>query len=149
MRPAAARQIVFDLSRKLLESGVMPFYKKIDSTLKGNWCIELDAIFHAVAPELVIIAPAFPTWHRTTENGIQHYQGIRASETRNTSSYRTDYSLGKNPANIVLRLESHFGPRVKLIRRAALRRGPEPVEVEIERSRSLGFSFLVFDATDD
>ena len=50
-------------------------YKKIDSTLRGNIGIELEAIMDARDLERVIVAPAFPATGRTTVNGQQLLDG--------------------------------------------------------------------------
>src|SRR5215831_3300791 len=39
-----AYQRVERISRQLLHEGRVPFYKKVDSTLKGNWQSELAAL---------------------------------------------------------------------------------------------------------
>ncbi|GGB42375.1 four-carbon acid sugar kinase family protein [Fictibacillus barbaricus] len=47
-------------------------YKKIDSTLRGNLGIELDALMDSLAFDFAVIAPALPSLGRTTKEGI-HY----------------------------------------------------------------------------
>jgi uncharacterized protein YgbK (DUF1537 family) len=49
-------------------------YKKIDSTLRGNFAEELAAI--AASAGLAIVAPAFPKAGRTTVNGCQYLHGV-------------------------------------------------------------------------
>ena len=39
--PGVAHQKVFDFAAALMRAGYLPFYKKLDSTLKGPWCAEL------------------------------------------------------------------------------------------------------------
>ena len=51
----------------------MLLYKKIDSTLRGNFAEELAAI--AAGAGLAIVAPAFPQAGRTTRNGCQYLHG--------------------------------------------------------------------------
>lgn len=51
----------------------MLFYKKIDSTLRGNFAEELAAI--AARSGLAIVAPAFPEAGRTTRNGCKYLHG--------------------------------------------------------------------------
>lgn len=46
-------------------------FKKIDSTLRGNFAAELAETLRMSGCERVIIAPAFPAAGRTTENGVQ------------------------------------------------------------------------------
>src|SRR5215510_86841 len=56
----AAQRKIFDIASALLRSHYLPFYKKLDSTLKGPWCAELAGMAKAVQPEIVVVAPAFP-----------------------------------------------------------------------------------------
>jgi uncharacterized protein YgbK (DUF1537 family) len=79
---AVARQKVFDVTLMLLKAGYLPFYKKLDSTLKGAWIAELDGMAKAVKPEIVVVAPAFPAWGRTTVEGIQRVHGRPVLESR-------------------------------------------------------------------
>ncbi|AYN96650.1 four-carbon acid sugar kinase family protein [Pseudomonas sp. LTJR-52] len=56
-------------------------YKKIDSTLRGNWAAEVAAL-QALAG-LAIVAPAFPATGRTTHEGqvLVHGQPLETTET--------------------------------------------------------------------
>ncbi len=57
------------------------FYKKVDSTLRGNIGSELDALFQAYRPKFIIFAPAFIESGRTTLNGIQFLHGKKLEDT--------------------------------------------------------------------
>lgn len=61
----AARRSV--AAGRRLMTGEQRLYKKIDSTLRGNWAAEVAGL-HAVAG-LAIVAPAFPATGRTTLDG--------------------------------------------------------------------------------
>jgi D-threonate/D-erythronate kinase len=83
--------------RELCAAGdVRVLYKKIDSTLRGNFAIEIAAARKSSAglifgprtgnvtapdPPLCIVAPAFPATGRTTRNGRMFIQGIALEET--------------------------------------------------------------------
>lgn len=55
------------------------FYRKIDSTLRGNFAAEIAAISSAAG--LAIVAPAFPPAGRTTRNGRQYLDGVALEDT--------------------------------------------------------------------
>ena len=57
------------------------FYKKIDSTVRGNIGSELEATIRAIKPQITVIAPAFPQSGRTTLNGKQLLNGIALENT--------------------------------------------------------------------
>ncbi|WP_150691604.1 four-carbon acid sugar kinase family protein [Pandoraea communis] len=54
-------------------------YKKIDSTLRGNWVAEVAALQPLAG--LAIVAPAFPATGRTVQNGEVFVRGVPLAET--------------------------------------------------------------------
>lgn len=56
-------------------------YKKVDSTLRGNVRVEVDAATRAVEPALVIVAPAFPDNGRLTACGHHLVDGKLVTES--------------------------------------------------------------------
>ncbi len=65
------------------------FYKKLDSTLRGNVATELAAAFGAARRDLTIVAPAFPAAGRTTVCGTQLVNGVPVDETEMRNDPRT------------------------------------------------------------
>jgi len=144
-----AYQRVQEISRQLLHEGRIPFYKKVDSTLKGNWQSELAALVSTWLPDVVLVAPAFPVWGRTTEKGIQCVNGRPLSNVKIHHSERLEDSNTCRSANLVQLLKQQFGRGVQLLGRSELGRGPQWIERQIERYRFTGYRFLVFDAVSD
>lgn len=57
-------------------------YKKMDSALRGNLGVELEAVLDEVGPETtVLVAPALPANQRITVGGYQLLNGIPVHET--------------------------------------------------------------------
>lgn len=56
-------------------------YKKVDSTLRGNFAAEVDAALAASGADLALVAPAFPSAGRTTEDGVHYVKGTPVAET--------------------------------------------------------------------
>lgn len=56
-------------------------YKKIDSALRGNIGVEIDAILDEVSPKAVLVAPALPQNGRVTKGGYQLIDGIPVHKT--------------------------------------------------------------------
>ncbi|KAB3541955.1 four-carbon acid sugar kinase family protein [Bacillus sp. FSL R5-0654] len=52
------------------------FLKKIDSTLRGNIGIELQALMDIGPFDAAVIAPAYPDAQRATNNGIHYVEGV-------------------------------------------------------------------------
>ena len=63
------------------EAGVSHFFKKTDSTLRGNIGAELNALLQATGEETIAFAPAFPEMGRTTRAGIHHVNGVPIEQT--------------------------------------------------------------------
>lgn len=65
--------------KKVVESldklGGSLIYKKIDSTLRGNIGVEIEAAIDTTGVSAAIVAPAFPANGRTTRNGQQLLMG--------------------------------------------------------------------------
>ncbi len=56
-------------------------YKKVDSTLRGNVRVEVEAATDAVDPDLVVVAPAFPDNGRVTACGYHLVDGRLVTES--------------------------------------------------------------------
>jgi len=57
------------------------WYKKIDSTLRGNIVEESIAMYETLNAELMIFAPAYPRHGRTTVGGIHLVNGVPVTQT--------------------------------------------------------------------
>jgi len=144
-----AQQKIFDIASALLRGHYLPFYKKLDSTLKGPWCAELAGMAKAVQPEIIVVAPAFPAWGRTTVEGIQCVQGRPVWESRFHAFPHADGPPAAEPGDLVRAMQTQFGKRVRHVRRTSLKRGAAAVAKEMDAARFQGFPFLVFDAEID
>lgn len=60
-----------------IEPRVPLFFKKIDSTLRGNIGAETAAMLRATSSALALVAPAFPSTGRICRGGVQYANGIR------------------------------------------------------------------------
>lgn len=63
------------------EHDVPHFYKKTDSTLRGNIGTELLALLRGCGSQQLAFVPAFPRLKRTTIDGIQYVDGIELHKT--------------------------------------------------------------------
>lgn len=61
-------------------------FKKMDSALRGNWSVELQALLDAGLSDRLYVIPAYPASGRTTENGTQLLYGREISQ----SAYGSD-----------------------------------------------------------
>ena len=77
--PDIARKRVRQAMRKMAGRVV---YKKIDSTLRGNICEELEVTIQERNYQKVVVAPAFPAMGRTTVNGVLLVNGVPVAESQ-------------------------------------------------------------------
>lgn len=79
--PAAASQAVSSAVEMGKKHGVRHFYKKTDSTLRGNIGSELQALLRASGAQRLTFVPAFPRLRRTTAGGVQFVAGVELHKT--------------------------------------------------------------------
>ena len=78
----AVDRIVKSCEKLKNELGIENFYKKIDSTLRGNVGLEIIAALEATGKEAAIIAPAYIEEGRTTIGGYQLLNGTVIERTQ-------------------------------------------------------------------
>ena len=80
--PFDAGKIVYDTTKILKEKfGIEYFYKKIDSTLRGNIAVEILAMLEATEYDAAIVAPAYVQEGRITIGGYQLLKGVPIERT--------------------------------------------------------------------
>jgi uncharacterized protein YgbK (DUF1537 family) len=86
-------------------------YKKIDSTLRGNIGVELEAAIEELSSEKAVVAPAFPAVGRTTVDGVLLVDGVPVAETQ----FANDPILPVKESHIPSLLEKTTGRKVGCI----------------------------------
>ena len=82
LAPAEAALKVREAAAQLLDlNAQMSFYKKLDSTLRGNAGAELNALAELLRPQFILLAPAFCASGRTTIQGRQLLHGVPLEQT--------------------------------------------------------------------
>ena len=113
-------------------------YKKIDSTLRGNWAFEVAALQPIAG--IAVVAPSFPSVGRTVRGGNVYVDGQPLEET---STWRLE--CGGRPAGVTAQLES-AGLKCAHIDAEALRNEPELIAELIGSLASRGVQAVVVDA---
>jgi uncharacterized protein YgbK (DUF1537 family) len=80
---------------------VQVFYKKVDSTLRGNIGAELDAMMDTIEIDHAVFAPAFPSAKRTTVYGFQYVNQVLLGGTEYAGIDRLSYIPE------IIKLQSH------------------------------------------
>lgn len=113
-------------------------YKKIDSTLRGNWAAEVAAL-HPLAG-LALVAPAFPEMGRTVRDGQVLVHG---APLESTDTWRLEHADA--PADMA-RMLGAAGLRVEHCALEQLRRPAGQVARIIQSAMERGVQALIFDA---
>ncbi|MBH3436325.1 four-carbon acid sugar kinase family protein [Pseudomonas citronellolis] len=113
-------------------------YKKIDSTLRGNWAAEVAAL-HPLAG-LALVAPAFPEMGRTVRAGQVLVHG---APLESTDTWRLEHADA--PADMA-RMLGAAGLRVEHCALEQLRQSAGQVARIIQSAMERGVQALIFDA---
>jgi D-threonate/D-erythronate kinase len=88
--PPQARRRIEQAASPLAEgNGPLRIFKKVDSTLRGNLGIELEATLRTLRRPLAVLAPAFPANRRVVRGGSLFVDGIPVTQTSFGSDPRT------------------------------------------------------------
>jgi len=95
------------------------FYKKVDSTLRGNIVSEIVGLADSLNPDLIVFAPAFPKQGRTTRDGVQLVNGVPVERTYFGRDLRSPVKSSYLPSYF----EPIFGPAYRHVSLRELRGG--------------------------
>ena len=107
-----ARLAISTLVSEAQRAGVEFFYKKTDSTLRGNVGAELDSLLTACGARTLCFVPAHPALGRTTRDGVQFVNGTPLHE----SIYGNDARNPVRESRVASLLEKCTKARITLIR---------------------------------
>ncbi|TVR30792.1 MAG: four-carbon acid sugar kinase family protein [Spirochaetaceae bacterium] len=137
---------VFAAVSQLQTHGVQHFYKKIDSTMRGNPGSEIAAALDASSARLAVVAPALPHHGRTTVGGrcLVHSQPLAETETARDPRTPVAHS------SIADIMSTQCSYQITLINLEAVRRGPLPLQERLRRiCAAAGPQLAVVDAETD
>ncbi len=155
----AAPQVAADLTaaavKQLCARGVTRvLYKKIDSTLRGNFAVEIAAARQAAAglitdtegePPLAIVAPAFPGTGRTTRGGRMLLNGAPLEDSAVWSNEKIT-GVADVPAMLTAAVPALRADFVPL---ETVRAGTKALVAALDRLAAAGVEVVVADAESD
>jgi uncharacterized protein YgbK (DUF1537 family) len=118
-------------------AGIQLFYKKTDSTLRGNVGAELAALLRAARGQRLYFVPALPAAGRVTRGGIQFVNGVPLDR----SGFSRDVPDAVRGASVSAIIGSQSGVAVVCVPRGA---DPDPMLVGVQNP-----AIVVFDAETD
>lgn len=143
--PMAAYDRVTTVCQALKNSGVENIYKKVDSTLRGNLGAEIAATATVFAPQVVVIAPAFPSNKRVTIGGYHLLNDMPIELTEIARAPKSPV----NESRIVELLQTQTDVKIGLISLNVVMAGVEAVKQAIKNCLAHGERWIVFDAVLD
>ncbi|BFT72230.1 four-carbon acid sugar kinase family protein [Paenibacillus sp. P36] len=117
-------------------------YKKMDSTLRGNLGVEIDAVMDVIPYDFAVVAPAFPKIGRTTLQGVHYLNGVPVSETE----IANDPKCPVKESDLVKLFASQSKRKVGLIPLEILHAGKDQVHLNIHSLLEAKTELIVFDA---
>lgn len=142
-----AAQRVWENSKKIKEClNVSNYYKKIDSTLRGNIAVETLAMLDAIEYDAAIIAPAFIQEGRITIGGYQLLKGIpieRTDAARDTYAPIYDSYI---PDILKKQVNETYHNLISTIELKTVAKGAGPITNKINELVSSGKKLIITDA---
>ena len=126
----------------LRKTGSGSFYKKIDSTLRGNPADEIAAMMDAAGYRFAVVAPSAPLNKRTVVNGICYVDGQPLSAT----AVAQDPFTPVTESRVSSVLERRFPGTVRELGLKLVRSGKEALDARITEELNRGARVFVADA---
>ncbi|WP_244817684.1 four-carbon acid sugar kinase family protein [Caballeronia sp. Lep1P3] len=137
LSPADAAARVAEVWQTLCAPG-RRLYKKIDSTLRGNWTAEVAALARLAGP--AIVAPAFPATGRTVRDGGVFVHGVPLDQTETWQLEHAGREAGLAP------MLQAAGLSTSHVALDTLRGAPQTLAATIAAAASDGVGALIVDA---
>jgi uncharacterized protein YgbK (DUF1537 family) len=140
--PKIAYEKVVTATIELQKIGCDLIYKKIDSTLRGNVGIELDAILDTQDVSVVLMCPAYPKVGRITIGGYHliHQELIQNTEVAEDE----EFPIKESHIPTLLRQQSRY--QVSLIEMVDVTKGQISLMQTIKHHITRGTRIIVIDA---
>lgn len=132
-------------AERLHSLGFEAFYKKVDSTLRGNIGAELDAVMDGIGATLCLLAPAYPANGRITVGGYHLVNGVLLAQ----SYYGEDPTMPARESYVPRLVEAQSSRRVGHLPLSTVMEGPTAVTEAVRAMEDDGFQILVADAVTD
>ncbi len=133
---------VASVTRYLYDRGYRHFFKKIDSTLRGNPAEEIAAVMDEGGFRFALVAPAAPRNRRTVVDGVCLVDGVPLPET----SIKHDPFTPVEEGQFNCRLQSRFPGAIEELRLSCVRSGTASLLEAIRQGLARGSRVFVSDA---
>ena len=143
----SAGRIVFESAKILKEKfGIEYFYKKIDSTLRGNVAVETLAMLEATGYDAAIVAPAYVQEGRITIGGYQLLKGVPIERTDAARDPKAPIYDSYIPDILKRGLSEDAADLVGSIEMKTIAKGAGPIALKLNELIADGKKLIVVDA---
>lgn len=122
------------------------FYKKIDSTLRGNIAVEVLAMLGTLNWDASIICPAFPAESRITIGGYHMLKGIPIERSEMARDPHKPIRESHIPTLLKKQLNPEFSNLVGIIEFKTIIEGAGPILMEVNKLIKEGKKLIVADS---
>ncbi|MBQ8635371.1 four-carbon acid sugar kinase family protein [bacterium] len=138
---------VINVSKKLKEHLCADkYYKKIDSTLRGNAGLEIIAMMDALQKEVAIVAPAYIEEGRATIGGYQLLNGMVIERTQCALDPKAPIYDSYIPDILKKDLNSQLHDLIDTIELNVITKGAGPIALKINELVQNGKKIIIADA---
>ncbi len=131
---------------KFMSDDICLYSKRVDSTLRGNLGMELNAVFDQLGEEYIgIAAPFYPATGRIVVNGVMLVNG---SLLLNTDAGR-DTKVPVTSSSVEELFEKDFEGKIQSIHLEEIEKGPENISALIKKGKKEGARLFLFDGVTD
>lgn len=125
------------------------FYKKIDSTVRGNIAVEVISALEALDWDAAVIMPAFPSEGRTTVGGYQLLNGTPIERTEMAADPHSPITESHLPSMMKHQLGENLENLVGLVELKTVLDGAGPILRRINELIEDGKRIIIVDSVSD
>jgi uncharacterized protein YgbK (DUF1537 family) len=144
LSPPEAYDKVCHITKTLRDLGHRNFFKKIDSTLRGNIVHETMAVMETMDYRFAVVSPAAPRNRRTVINGRCMVDGMPVPIGEKTDGY----SFSPEETRITLLFEKNYPGAVREIGLPLLRGNKDTLISFVKNAVSEGVQIFILDAAE-
>lgn len=122
------------------------FYKKIDSTVRGNIAVETLGVLEVLGWDAVIVIPAFPLEGRVTVGGYHLLKGVPIERTEMARDPHSPIFESHLPTLLKSQLPEEFHNLVGSIELSTVMKGAGPILMKIKELVNDGKKLIVADS---
>jgi uncharacterized protein YgbK (DUF1537 family) len=144
LSPLEAHDRVCRIAKTLRDLGHRNFFKKIDSTLRGNIVHEIMAVMETLDYRFAVVAPAAPRNRRTLINGRCLVEGVPLPLGKKTDGY----SFSPEETRITLLFEKEYPGAVREIGLPLLRGNRDALIAFVKNAVDQGVQIFILDTAE-